>query len=240
MTTPGRSTLSDEDLMALADGELPPERAVALRAVLATDLAAAERFADFVEARALANAILVDTASKPGASTGEVRPRPQLVSARPAAKTRPRFDWRVGLAAAAGLIVGVPLGIAVMNVAPLGSDAPQFARDTDLARALSTLATGQTVTVGTAAATILATHRTGADTLCREVLLSEAGAGGLRPVSTLVGCRAGDTWRIIAAFPEPAAGGYAPASGQDLADGLLRSLGSRGPLSAQDEASALR
>jgi hypothetical protein len=169
-----------------------------------------------------------------------VGPVPQLVSARRGTISRPRFDWRVALAAAGGLVLGVPLGIAVLNLGPQESDGRQFAQDVDLTRALSTLASGQTTTVGAAAATILATHRTGPDTICREVLLSEGPKGQARPVSTFVGCRAGGTWRVIATFPEPVAGGFAPASGQDLADGLLRSLGSTGALSAQDEASALR
>lgn len=237
--TPRRSTLSDDDLMSLADGELPPERAAQVRAQLAADVAAAERFADFVEARALAHAILVEPASAPSAAA-PAPSGPRLVAAQQATAPRPRSDWRVALAAAAGLVVGVPLGIAVLNLAPPGSESRQFAQDAELTQALTTLASGQSAAVGTAAATILATHRTGADTICREVLLSEGGAGGLRPVSTFVGCRTGGTWRIIAAFPEPAADGFAPASGQELADGLLRSLGSPGALSAQDEAAALR
>ncbi|MGL4444169.1 MAG: hypothetical protein ACRCU1_11125 [Alsobacter sp.] len=239
MTMPGRSTLSDDDLMALADGELSPERATAMRAQLAMDVVAAERFADFVEARALAHAILVEPTSAPAAAP-PARPGPRPASAHPGTMPRRRFDWRVALAAAAGLVVGVPLGIAVLNLGPPESDGRHFAQDADLIRALSTLASGQTTTVGAAVATILATHRTGSGTICREVLLSEGPEGQARPVSTFVGCRAGGTWRVIAAFPEPVAGGFAPASGQDLADGLLRSLGSPGALSVQDEASALR
>ena len=240
MTTPDRSTPSDDELMALADGELSPEREAALRALLAADPLAAERFADFAESRALAQAILADPAAAPKDAVPIARPGPRLVASRPEPTGRRRFDWRVPLAAAAGLVMGVPLGIAVLNLGHRGGDDQRFAQDAHLTRALSTLASGQTATVGAATATVLATHRTGPDTICREVLLSEGEAGRLRPVSTFVGCRSGGPWTIIATFPEAGAGGYAPASGQELADGLLRSLGSTGALSAQEEASALR
>ncbi|GLK79745.1 hypothetical protein [Methylopila turkensis] len=131
-----KTSVPDDRLAALADGELPADEASALRARIDRDAALADRFAVFVETRALlapepaaeAEAGLDRLAAAIRASGAEARRTPALsliegglapaqrqpAAARPGARPAARFRYATpALAASLALVVGGALGFAV-------------------------------------------------------------------------------------------------------------------------------
>lgn len=170
---------------------------------------------------------------------------PARDNATRAAVRRPAaFHWSLPAAAAVMFIVGSAAGY-VLRPAPGGVASPadihvvpgaQAALDVALTRT----AGGQEVSWmdqrsgRSGRILIVATHRTGDGTVCREYQITTGteGSGAIVGAS----CRRDGRWRTDIALSAAAAGsGYTPASGVAAVEDYLVHRGSSGPLAAEDE-----
>lgn len=248
-----------EMLMALADGELAPAEAAALRRRIENDPALAARFASFVETRA----VLQNPATAPGREGAD--PLAEFIRSRAAESVPPapaenvvplarrqrtaatRHAWRLPLAACILLGIGAVGGyyasqrgagsgmVAALDLPP--------AAETALVDALTRLRAGASEGWSDSAGragkiAMIATHRLGNGVVCRQFELTFE-----RPApSAWVGasCRRTGAWRLEIAARRPAGeGGYAPATGANAVENYLDGLGGTGPLAAEDEAALM-
>ncbi len=271
MSTPD---INDEMLVALADGEMGEVEAGKLRAQIEADPELAQRYADFVETRALLSASFGSAADEQIVPSGTdpiaamilasanaqepIRSRPQLklaasnesVPASGTQKTAPRHLsgrtwWQLPAAAAIAFVCG----LAGANLLPstetdrviAGIDDPAF--NIGIAELLAKLPSGKTVELAAGQQqtrlTMIATHRVENGETCREYRLERTGAS--RHSEIRVSCRHGETWTTTLVAAEPAQdGGFATASAAaETAEQFLATLGSAGPLSDDDEKTAL-
>lgn len=257
MTKP---VVSDEMLIALADGELSAGEADRLYALVAADPALAERFAILAETRFLLEA---EGEAKPqpeavperflaAIAAADARPapvQPQLTviaggaTEKPAAAPRVsirRANWRLPLAASFLLVAG---GVAGYLAGRGGQAAPGIAvaglDRAALSAALDTVASGGAVALPAGSLRIIASHKLADGRLCREYTVSGAGQGA--PGWNGVDCREGQSWRteFVAATP-PETAGYKPASGGALAEAFLLDRGAEGPLDPAAEQGLLK
>ena len=253
------TTISDETLMALADGELPEAEATAVRSRIAADPALAARFAAFVETRMLlqepAGAItaatprrLVDTILQ-----HESEPRAGRASAGAAIRSAPGVRpalWRLPMAAAIAFTLGGLVGsfVASRNVSRDFAAAADIlslqAVRTAVAEALDRTPSGTEVawsdpTSGLSGRVlVVATQRLNDATACREYDISYRGPSNGSVVAA--SCRRDDTWRTeIAVFRADGDKVFTPASGASVVEQYLTDLGSSGALSADDEKAAI-
>lgn len=255
MTMP--ESVSDETLMALADGELDIAEAGRLRARFAAEPELAARFALFAETRALASAAYRDVADeRPPASLVEAIRRADraggtVVGLRTgqAAGRRPARSvplWSLPIAASLALAIGLAAG-ALLGVGPAGTGldlASGPAAHPALAAALDRTPSGASVSWSSGGASgdfrLIATHRTGDGAVCREADLVVATP--IRAETLVVACRRDGRWQteMALAVPRLPDGGFAPASGpQEAIERHLADLGSPGALSADEERAAL-
>ncbi len=235
---PGDEGVTDELLVALADGELPPEEMRRLEAAVAADPALAARLEALVAAGVMARRAYADVTAEPVpdrllaavlAADAATAPAPPRAANAPA--------WRRAWPAiAASLVLGLGLG---------HLSAPLFEREgggiaslpAPIVAALSVGASGDRVETGGApAVTVLATHRLADGTVCRAIDVT-----GAAPASALA-CREAGTWRLVALVGRTAeaGGGYRPASGLDpMLQEVLDARGA-GPALGADEEAALR
>ncbi len=207
----------DQQLMAYADGELPPEEAAAVEAQLARDPAARERLRLYLETAALTRAAFQEALREPvparllaavqkatADAAGEHTGRPFAVASR-----RPWRRWP-GLALAAGLAALMVVGW--WSLGPGSGD--------ELNRVLARVPAGEQVAGIRPVLTVV----TADGRLCRRYRVErEDGAGeGLA-------CREreGD-WRVVL-WVEGLDQGYAPAGGaaQGPVEAALARLGAR-------------
>lgn len=250
--------LSDEVLVAYADGELVGEEAAAVERALENDRDAQETLRLFRETAELSRAAYDDVVREPIPD----RLIETLQGGPVAAVSQPRFRAGGGLAAMAlaasiTLAVGVVGGFGLSN---LGGDAAPgsserwvigsiSAQDSAVYGVLETLPSGhlRAVASGDDGAEIMAlttfTDRNGR--YCRDFQATVPGNGG-SDAAFGVACRsmAGD-WRVEALIAAPAANAadsYVTASGpaEDPFMAVLDSLGASGPISAAEETSLLR
>jgi hypothetical protein len=246
-----RHEFGDETLMAYADGELDAGTARAVEAAAAADAALAARIAMFARtgevlaaagrARpmeplppaldARVDAILRGARAAPAETVVPFRPRRVLApSFRPMAA-----------AAVLALAVGVAGGLLVsqatsgrdgggLRIAAL--DAP------GIAAALDTLPSGERLALGDGELATITSFLNADGELCREFEVARTG----RDTVVTVACRAGSLWEPRLAIVAGAADdtGYAPASALDTLDAYLGAIGAGAPLSAEEEAAALR
>jgi hypothetical protein len=226
--------VTDEMLMALADGVLEEPKAGRVAAHVAADPALARRLAQLRAGGEAARRAFGAVAEEPVPD----RLLAAVLAADAAAAPKPPAPanaplWRRPPVAAAILSLAVALGaVAGRLTAP---DAGSLAVPTPLlAAALSGAASGETLTTGAEAATILGTHRLEDGALCRAFATSGSDA------ASGIACRAGGTWRITALVRREGGGGFRPASGLDPAlEAVLDRRGAGAPLGAAEEA-ALR
>ena len=216
--------VSDEMLMAFADGELDPESARDISRAVGADPALARRVEAFRASRVLARDSL---------AVGLADPVPDhLVAAimKPANADRRRVVWRArrALPLAAALALAAGIGGYVLG----GRDSANglLTADPAVNAALDRSLTGETVDLDGQTATVLATFRT-KEGICRSFSLS---GDGRTPVRGL-GCRSGHGWRIAMAAADVGGDTFSPAAGAASLDALLDALEAEGPVDASAE-----
>lgn len=246
----GPMQIDDETLMALADGELDPARAQALRHAVAADPALQARLHRFEETRRLLGGLRVagDTpAEDPLAAMIRAAVRPDPGTAPPipavapprlgAAGQRPpapaNLNRRPWLAAAASAAI-VALGLGWWNWA--GAPAQPGFTAAELA-ALDGLPSGQVqVLEGGAELAMIASFRASDGGLCREYETAHA-----TERRVVLACRGAEGWaERFAAVAQDGGQDYRPASGAATIDAAIAAIGAGAPLTPEDEAAALR
>ncbi len=252
--------LTDETLMAYADGALNESDAAAVAAALESDPQAAAKVAAFRQTGArLAGAArgldevppalrarIEETlaASRPAAGGGDAaEPAPAGTvtpfRARPAAQARARLaggGWPMALAASLALAIGLGAGLGLRDSgAP--SDGGQLALlpSDGLAPLLDTLPSGETAPLADGALSVVSSFRAGDGRLCREVEF--AGADAAAALAVL--CRNAGDWQPQLAMRLGQSDGFAPASGLETVETFLGTLDAGPPLTPEEEAAAL-
>jgi hypothetical protein len=221
--------VSDEDLVAFADGALEPGRAAELARHVAQDPRLARRVAALRESRRLLAESLDPVLEEPmpahllAAARGPV--------ARPAARRPPVARWAI--AASLALLIGA--GTAALwpedrPVLAIGPAAEQFAA------ILAEAPSGAERPLGGSTVRLVASHQVG-NALCREFAWSAEGrrTGGLA-------CRGASGWQVelLRALPEPQ-GAIRPAASGDPVVAEALELRNAGPvLSPEAERAALQ
>lgn len=240
--------VTDEELMALADGELAPDAAERLHALVVADPDLAERFAILAETRFLLEAENErgQIVSAPLAATAAGSPPAALrlsviAGGKPAvsdaSSTRRWPRLALPLAASflfmagglAGYLAGGGGGRSDAGIALAG-----FTRD-GIDAALSQTAGGGEATLPGGKLRVVASYKLGDGRLCREYTLARAAEPGWDAVA----CRNGGNWRTeFLAAKAPPAPGYAPASGDAGAEAFLNGRGAE-TLSPEEESRLL-
>lgn len=258
--------VTETDLMAYVDGELPPAEAARVAAAIAADPDLARREA---ELRALGarigaafdsvldepvpdrlTALLHASAAGPAAPSASppamAQPAAQVIPLAEARARRQAPRWAGWMAMAASLALGLVIGgrFDPAGLAPGGGAEAGFRLaagapvvDPEMARLVSTTPSGGSAMSGGATLSPVLSFRDGAGTLCRQLVVERADGA----VDALL-CHGKDGWRVEALAARPAAtGGYATASGPD--DGpVAAAVAARiagAPLDADAEARAL-
>lgn len=223
--------ITDEMLMAYADGELDAAARADIARAVAADAVLRRRLALFDRSRNQAKEAF-------GAVLEEPIPEALLAAVRDGATppaTRVRAPWLRFLllpaALAAAAVVGFVAATTITGPAPGGY--PPVA----IAAASGALSTGETAQLADATVTVAGTYAT-AEGYCRVLGIVQE-AEGWRAIA----CGAGGAWsvRMIVADSAIAAGGYTPASGgvAESIDAFLDGEGAGSPLDAGAEAAAM-
>ena len=251
------TTLSDDDLVAYADGELEPGRRAEVEAALEQDAAARERLRRLTRADELVREAYGSALDQPvpnhlrdaveRANTGD-----RVVRLNPAArlKVRAREMRRpVALAASIALCVGLAVGYLLAGLGSVPTAGPgvrlagSLDPDSGIGRALESTPSGEVFTSGEAAVAPLSTFRTAEGRFCRTYQ-ARRGGDEESAVVEAVACRgAGGAWRNEAVVAASTAGDsdYRPAAGDTRAS--LRELRpawrAAAPLDAEAERTAI-
>jgi hypothetical protein len=223
-----RFMVSDEVLMAYADGELDGPQAEAVELALSKDPEATIRLVAFLRSRRLARSAFGLYPSEgwaPGLPSRD-RPPPKAAASAP---SRLR-SYAIPLAAA---ILGIVLGTSATLVTERSMVASPLAilggHGAD--HALGSLASGETGEVGTVRLRPLATYRIEAGLLCRDAILEDD-----RSRVEIVTCRRKGTWQTRLALLRPRDdAAIEPSGGANLLDRYLEEKGAGAPLSASEE-----
>lgn len=250
--------ISDEMLMAFADGELAPAEQGEIEAALAEDETLAERLAVFLDTRdslaatmkplidepvpaALQASVVTAIATAREKQTVLPGPDETIVAFRPRASTPvPRSPgasmsspWAMALAAS---VVGIVVGLGGFLLGQSTAVAPE---GTSLAlnEALETVPSGgdRDLPVTGESLHMIASFRNAEGHLCREYELKAAAA-----VTTAVACHGPAGWQTRFALTNPVAEGYMPASTTDTLDSFLSGIGAGAPLSPEAEAADIQ
>lgn len=247
--------ITDEALMAYADGALGPEEAAAVARAVAADAGLATKLAMLAGSRAAVQRAY----AQPPAVSADLAARVRAIAATDAAlcqglapqgkvidlaaRRRVVPFWQLPLAASVALAVGLgsawfmgPNGAA--DGASGGLQVAALA-DPSIAAALDSLASGdETAIAGGARLAAIASFHDADGTLCREFEHGRPGASSV----VAVACRTEAAWdvRFAIAAAAPDATGYAPASSLEALDAFLTATGAGAPLSAAEETAALQ
>jgi hypothetical protein len=252
------STISDETLMALADGELPPAEAMAVRDRIAADPNLAARFAAFVETRMLLQ--------EPASATAAATPR-RLVDAilqheserqegkasdrNVAGVVRPAGNvlWKLPVAAAIAFTLGGLVGsflatqeardfAAAANIVSVPAVRSAVAEALDRVPSGSEVAWSDPSSGLSGRVLVVNTQRLNDGTACREYDIGYRGTSSGSVVAA--SCRRDNVWRTeIAVFRADADKVFTPASGTSVVEQYLTDAGSSGPLSVEEEKAAI-
>ncbi|MGK7755329.1 MULTISPECIES: anti-sigma factor family protein [unclassified Roseovarius] len=235
MNTPNHVEVSDEMLMALADGELDGATADDLRARIEQDPDLAARYALFAETAASLRAAFAQGAV-PEHLVRAVRStaitESQDRSGATVVPMRRRIAWPLALAAS--LAIGIGFGWTLQDrFAPAGAATLEHA-----AAALSDVPTGQTRDVaGLGPARALASFETDQG-LCRLI--------SVQPVVSIprriLACREAGGWTVAVSVADGSGDGFSPASdaATEMLDLYLDTIGAGQPLDAASEAKILK
>lgn len=248
--------LSDETLMAYADGALDGVAAKAVEKAAAEDDAVAQRIALF---RATGDVLATARAARPAEPVPETLmarvqavldagrdtpgDTPVVPFARPATGDgASRRLWApMALAASLALAIGLATGLTLRP--PAAPDAaPAFAtlEAGGIAAALSRLEAGASERVAAGEISVISSFRMPDGGLCREFELDAESAAMVG-----VACAEGTAWGLrFAVATGPGAGedgqrDYAPAGALEALDTWMMGIGAGAPLSPQEERAAL-
>lgn len=251
--------MTDEILMAYADGELDETVRSAVEEAIAHDPALSQRVAEYTRSRRLVQTALstddylavppdlrakviqqVSTVTEKARKSAAVAAPVNLGATRPTASARSQtLHYLLPLAAS---LVAVAIGIGIFFVGRwTGSD--RSPEQSIIARlgspavlaALGTVASGQSNSLAEGQLRVIATYRSGSGALCREFTLQ-----GASDKANAVACRSKSDWNVAFALVEPARpSGYAPADGSDLIGSYLQRLNAGDPLEPSLEKKAL-
>jgi hypothetical protein len=255
------TAITDETLMALADGELEPAEAARVRDALRRDLRLAARFASFAESRALLSGAphtgadaMPEHFVRMARRLGDVltnadraaEPNVASLEAAGARGARPPVRFKaMALAASIALVAGCVIGFALRGLQPTDDrlanniQTDSIAVSPPVSELLFQLASGESRQVrgsseaATTDVTIVSTHQMDDGSICREFTTATAGMQ-----QTRVACLRDRAWRIHLVLTSPG-GAFATASGLETADHFLEALGSKGILTGEAERKAL-
>ncbi|MFC4173747.1 anti-sigma factor family protein [Microvirga sp. GCM10011540] len=243
--------LSDEILMAFADGELDPPMAAAVEQAMLTDPTVTKRVADFLRSRSLTRSALLreEALEVPAELQAAVEARikeyetreagPGALETSKGASAAPGRRWRLGgLALAAGLAA---LAVAGAGYLAGRQDAPPPAgglmaqlESPSVRDALSRTPSGQEAEVAAGRVRIISTYRLADGSVCREFRLHST-----LGTADALACR-GAGWTVNFALAGPGTdSGYQPSGATDLIDAHLQNLGAGEPLLDSAEVQAL-
>jgi surface antigen len=239
------SAITDEELVAFADGEADEATATRIEEALESDPALAERLEAFTATRRILRKHLGPVAQEPVPEhltrfvmAGGVAPAAagSTAPARPLPRASASI-WRLPIAATVAALAAGSLGYLAGTTGNQGANGaflpPLAAADTALNRALTGAADNTVVAWSDTASgrsgtlTIRASHKVRAG-FCRTFGLADAAGARFGGVA----CRSGEGWRteVVAAEGETT-GGYAPASGMARAvDAFLDAAEADDPL----------
>ncbi len=242
--------VSEEMLMALADGELDAETTRRLRARIETDPGLRARFERYARSAEAVRAVFADTLNTPPPDrlVAALRAAPvgtpaeigttsgNVASLDAARKRRWGSGWgalplaaTVALAAGLGFLLGQSGGDT-----PAGASTDSMARLHAAAEALADAPSGEIRELADGSrAAVLASFDT-SDGACRQIQLRAPDGG----VWESLGCHGTDGWRIALVLPEQATGGYVPAEGARAGalDAYLAGVNASAPLDEGAEA----
>lgn len=246
--------VSDETLMAYADGELDSHSAELLVQRLDGDAELRRRLDMFQSTRNAVRDAFGGVLDEPvpdrlpaaiaaRAASAEEQPRTVTPFRRPAPKPEAgrwhgARGWRVAMAASlVGLLcggIGYGLGSLSQPVEMAESGEPAgLALPADI---LDGLASGERREIASGfAVEPVATFRDRNDRLCREVEMTPSGAAAMITIH----CRTDDRWTVRFAMETGGGEGYQPASSLAALDGYLDAIGAGAPMSPEEEMSAL-
>jgi anti-sigma factor RsiW len=245
--------LSDEILMAFADGELDEPVAAAVAKAMAEDPGLARRVVDFQQSRRLTRSAFSSTLAPdvPPALYAAVSAQVKAFEAGNAVDdTVTEFKLRTPAAARSGRTYPSFMKMALAaSVAALAVAAGYFAGQREASgsngliaqlespsvrHALSTAASGQDVELPTGRLRVISSYRLANGSLCREFKLQ--GAAG---AANAIACRRGE-WNVDFAAAKPAGSAdYIPSDGADPVSAYLQSVNAGDPLVGAAEAQAL-
>ncbi len=244
--------ITDEMLMAYADGELSATDVIAVERALAEDELLATRLSLFIESRVavkraynVAPAVPTDLEARVSAvaeADAAARKAAAQISNVVECTSRPRLVpfWQLPAAASIALAIGASSG---WLASPRSDDASGLQvsdlSDPAIVMALNEVPSGERkVLEGGAEFAAIATFHGGEDQLCREFEHDRADGKTVLAVA----CRVDNLWdvRFALAVTGSDSGGYAPASSLETLDTYLSATGAGAPLSIKDEVKALR
>ncbi len=215
--------ITEEMIMALADGELGGAEADAVREAIAADSALRDQFDRYQESRQLLASGFEGLLGRPVPEDmrklvlEEAAPRGAVVSLGAARARRGRlFGFDVLSQAAAAAVL---LGAAALGGYQIGQNEPAadglvlaglLAQDSPISDALSAAPAGTSVEVGGAEFLAVATYQVAEGQLCREFELNRDGSGAVG-----LACRVDAGWQVEVAALNVAAGAkgqFLPAS----------------------------
>jgi hypothetical protein len=244
--------LSDEILMAFADGELDEPVASAVERAMLIDPTVTKRIADFLRSRRLARSVflkegLPEVSPELRAAvlaridafdaTGDRPAESSLPQTRPRPRSDTWFFLKVAIAASvATLAIAIVGYLAGQRWAQPEHQTSLVAQldDSPVHEALNTVASGQDIALPHGRMRVISTYRLASGSLCREFRV-QASSGA----AAAVACRNGD-WNVTFAMASAEGDtGYTPSSGGDLIAAYLQNAGAGEPLVDAAEAKAL-
>ena len=239
--------LSDEILMAFADGELEEPTATAIAKAMAEDPAVAKRIMDFQQSRRLTRSALSALPDVPPELQAAVSARIAAYEAADEARTppavipasseaaRPRRSF-LPIALAASIVAG-SLGLGYFVGRQDRSEANRLMAQLDnpvVHRELNTIASGKNVELPFGRLRVISTYRVANGSLCREFRLQSRAEE-----AQAVACRNGG-WNVKFALAGPSKSSeYVPSGESDLVTAYLQSMNAGQPIVDEAEVRAL-
>ncbi|NUB45964.1 hypothetical protein GEU84_016320 [Fertoebacter nigrum] len=241
--------ITDEILMAYADGEMSDAEAAEVERAIAADAELAAKVALFRKGRMALAGALGAPAPVPAALMSRVQEMADAMRPDTPVGTSNVIDlstrrksvpfWQVPLAASVALAVGLSTAL-FLGAERGGQDGLLVARQSDpeVINALNAVGSGTSVDIRSGAQfTLIATFRDANGHLCREFEREQMSGASV----VAVACRADAQWEVRFAVAVAAADdtAYAPASSLETLDAWLSATGAAAPMSQEEERAAL-